>query len=246
MEFHGFAFYPVHCAKLTLIQTTWSAYPYHLVFLIWHPYSLVFLIWYPYALISLYGNTAHCPKEHYCHVTMIWPLLFHGIRADADETPDNASTTRMHGDYRLLIDRFFVGFNAICYAFLINNPIYIEGRNCRLTGLVQSLGYSINATSCAHRQAILWKIIGFIISKLYYRCVNYIFVLDKGLLRGYAIRSGRRHEGSQWPPGGPQIFLLDTLADILTSYWILFCYALERFVYNINLCYVVWLNDLFV
>ena len=53
-------FYPVLCPKFTLIQPTWSAYPYHLVSLIWYPYSLVFLIWYPYALISLYGNTAHC------------------------------------------------------------------------------------------------------------------------------------------------------------------------------------------
>ena len=53
-------FYPVLCPKLTLIQPTWSAYPYHLVFLIWYPYSLVFLIWHPYAPTSLYGNTAHC------------------------------------------------------------------------------------------------------------------------------------------------------------------------------------------
>ena len=52
--------YPVLCPKLTLIQPTWSAYPYHLVFLIWYPYSLVFLIWYPYAPTSLYGSTAHC------------------------------------------------------------------------------------------------------------------------------------------------------------------------------------------
>ena len=57
---HCIYIYPVFCPKLTLIQPTWSAYPYHLVFLIWYPYSLVFLIWYPYALISLYGNTAHC------------------------------------------------------------------------------------------------------------------------------------------------------------------------------------------
>ena len=48
------------CPKLTLIQPTWSAYPYHLVFLIRYPYSLVFLIWYPYAPTSLYGSTAHC------------------------------------------------------------------------------------------------------------------------------------------------------------------------------------------
>ena len=52
--------YPVPCPKLTLIQPTWSAYSYHLVFLIWYLYSLVFLIWYPNALTSLYGNTAHC------------------------------------------------------------------------------------------------------------------------------------------------------------------------------------------
>ena len=74
--------------------------------------------------------TLHCHKDRYCGVTMIWPLLFHGIRADLSETPNNALTTRMHGDYRPSIDRFFVGFNAICYPFLRNNPIYIEGRNC--------------------------------------------------------------------------------------------------------------------
>ena len=51
---------PVLCPRLTLIQPTWSAYPYRLVFLIWYQYSLAFLIWYPYALTSLYGNTAHC------------------------------------------------------------------------------------------------------------------------------------------------------------------------------------------
>ena len=45
---------------MTLIQPTWSAYPYHLVFLIWYPYSLLFLIWYPYVPTSLYGKTAHC------------------------------------------------------------------------------------------------------------------------------------------------------------------------------------------
>ena len=138
-------FYPVLCPKLTLIQPTWSAYPYHLVSLIWYPYSLVFLIWYPYALISLYGNAAHCsgcgivmgcyglsivPRtvivtsqwyDHYCFVgyERTWA--------------DNALTTRMHGDYRLSIDKFFVGFNAICYTFLQNNLIYIEGRNCRLS-----------------------------------------------------------------------------------------------------------------
>ena len=47
MRVHGawIKIYPVLCPKLTLIQPTWSAYPYHLVFLIWYPYSLVFLIY---------------------------------------------------------------------------------------------------------------------------------------------------------------------------------------------------------
>ena len=52
--------YPVLCPKLTLIQPTWSAYLYHLVFLIWYPHFIVFLIWYPYAIVSLYGYTDHC------------------------------------------------------------------------------------------------------------------------------------------------------------------------------------------
>ena len=75
-------------SKFTLIQPTWSAYSYDLVFLIWYPYSLLWYfygysfivciprctsctrdnkgiwiwiwIWYPYAPTSLYGNTAHC------------------------------------------------------------------------------------------------------------------------------------------------------------------------------------------
>ena len=128
--------YPVLCPKLTLIQPMWSAYPYHLVFLIWYPYSLVFLIWCPNARTSLYGNTANCSGYGVamcCYGLFIVtrtaivtsqydPLLFHGIRADVSETPNNALTTRMHGDYRPSIDRFFVGFNAICYTILRNNP----------------------------------------------------------------------------------------------------------------------------
>ena len=83
-------------------------------------------VWRCYGLLW----TLHCPNDHYYDVTMIWPLLSHGVHADVSETPDNALTTRMHGDY---VDRFFVGFSAICYTFLTNNPIYIEERNCRLS-----------------------------------------------------------------------------------------------------------------
>ena len=108
-------FYPVHGANCSLMQPMWSAY----IHMHW-----VFLIWYPYALVSLYGNTAHCSGYGVavgCYGLSIVP-----------RTPDNALTMRMHVDYRLLIDRFFVGFNAICNTFLRNNTIYIEGHNCSL------------------------------------------------------------------------------------------------------------------
>ena len=79
--------------------------------------------------MALLWAALHCHRDRYCDVTNIWPLLFHGIRADVSETPSNALTTGMHGGYRPSIDIFFVVFNASCYAFLRNNPIYIEGRN---------------------------------------------------------------------------------------------------------------------
>ena len=63
-----------------------------------------FLIWRYYRLcwvLRCYGMlwTLHCHKDRYCDVTMIWSLLFHGLRADVSETPDNALTSRMHGDH---------------------------------------------------------------------------------------------------------------------------------------------------
>ena len=53
-----------------------------------------------------------------------------GRERDTRQRLDNANARRF---YRLSIDKFFVGFNAICYTFLRNNLIYIEGRNCRLS-----------------------------------------------------------------------------------------------------------------
>ena len=137
-------FFPVLCPKLTLIQPTWSAYPYHLVFLIWCPYSLVFLIWYTYALTSLYGNTAHCSGYGVamgCYglfivtstaiVTSQWYDLY--------SFTEYARTWARHANARRLqtVNRhIFVGFNAICYAFLRrNNPIYIVGRNCSFSAV---------------------------------------------------------------------------------------------------------------
>ena len=113
--------HPVHCTKLTLIQPTWSAYPYHLVFLIWYPYSLVSLIWYPHSLVFLicyccpniwtsrplfwigrcYGLlwTLYFLKCPYCDVTMIRLLLFNGIRADLSGSPGAAIVGRQSINY---------------------------------------------------------------------------------------------------------------------------------------------------
>ena len=111
-------------------------------------YSPLFWVWHCYGL----PWTLHCPKARVYDVTMIWPLLFHGILADVSKTPDNALTMRMHGDYTLSIDSFFLGCHAICYTYLWNNPVYIKGRNCRLRILAtQSLGYSINAWAVGPR-----------------------------------------------------------------------------------------------
>ena len=119
--------YPVLCPKLTLIQPRWSAYPYHLVILIWYLYSFAFLIWYPYALTSLYGNTGHCSGygvamscfglfivirtaivmsqwyEHYCFTEYAWMWVWHPA------TPWQRQCTAITD--RQSID-FFVRFNG--------------------------------------------------------------------------------------------------------------------------------------
>ena len=109
---------------------------------VWYSYALGFLIWYPYALASLYGNTVHC-SEYGVAMGCYWLCIVPRTAIVASQwygryyfteyarTWARHPTTRMHGNKRLSIDRFFVGFNAICYTFLRNNPTYIEGHNCR-------------------------------------------------------------------------------------------------------------------
>ena len=137
---------------------------------------------------------------------MIRPLLFHGIRADVSETPDNALTRRMHGDYILSIDRFFVGFNAICYTFLGNNPIYIEGRNCRLStvpGLFNKRS-GLRPSDTLSSWWLGWRRHARVGEPLFSKSLDLLFqsftivVLTvhlywiKGILCGYAIRSALR------------------------------------------------------
>ena len=137
----------------------------------------------------------YCIKEH----------------AHKSETLDKALTTWMHRDYRLSIDIFFIGSNAICYTFLGNNTIYIKGRNCRLStvpglfnkcsGLRPSdtlscwwLGWQRHA--CMGEpffgKSLDLKFQSFTIVVL----TIYLYWI-KGILHGYAIRSGRYPSGSQ-------------------------------------------------
>ena len=58
--------------------------------------------------------TLHCPRGHFCEVTMLWPLSFHGIRADLSRTTINALETQIHGDHELKIDRYIcLDFNSM-------------------------------------------------------------------------------------------------------------------------------------
>ena len=159
--------------NLTLIQPTWSAYPYALGF----PYMVsicpYFLIWYPYAPTSLYGNAAHCSGNGVamgCYGRCIVPrtsivtsqwycrCCSTGIRADVSGTPNNALATRMHGDHGPSIDELFVGFpwdllhisiTIVSYIRLKANIWWVSScsglRPWHLIELMARL-----ATSCAH------------------------------------------------------------------------------------------------
>ena len=129
-----FLFYPVHCAKRTLIQPTRSAHPYHLIFLIWYPYSLVFFIWYPYALTSLYGNTAHCSGYGVAGAAMdsqwydLYCLMEYARTwARHPTTPWQRECTAI--TYFQSIDSLKDSMRFVPYFC----EMYIEGRNCRLS-----------------------------------------------------------------------------------------------------------------
>ena len=99
---------------------------------IWPRYSLrglhIHITWF-----SLYGIHITCPRGRYYDVTMLWPLLFHGIRADPSWIPINVLTTRIHGDHGSPVNRLILlDFNAIGCIFLSNNSRYIIGPNCRV------------------------------------------------------------------------------------------------------------------
>ena len=145
-------FYPVHCANLTLIQPTGSAYPYAhtslygvhmplIPYMVIQPIVLVMaLLW---AAIDSALSQGPLLWRHN-DLTVIVSRNTRGQERDTRQRIDNANARRLQTVNRW----FFVGFNAICSTFLRNNPICIEGRNCRL---ITVLGYSINARAVGPR-----------------------------------------------------------------------------------------------
>ena len=200
--------YPVLCPKLTLIQPTWSAYPYHLVFLIWYPYSLVFLIWYPYAPTSLYGSTAHCSGygvaigcyglfivtrtaivtsqwyDRYCFTEYARTWARHPTTPWQREC--TAITDRQSIDSLLDSMRFVTHFWEI-------TPYILRGA---IIVLVQYQCYSKNARAFGPRTP--YRVGGLAGDVMRAWATIYLYWI-KGILRGYAIRSGRRPSGSQRP-----------------------------------------------
>ena len=79
--------------------------------------------------------TLHCPKGRYCDVTIIRPLLFHGMRTDLRGSP-GAAIVDCQSIYYLL------DFKRICFIFPWNNSTYDLDAT---VGWLESLGYSINA-----------------------------------------------------------------------------------------------------
>ena len=71
---------------------------------------------------------AICSRGCYLDVTMIWPLLFYGIRG----TPSTAPATRIHGDYWLSVHWLFVEFQCDSLHILWNNSLFIIKRNYKV------------------------------------------------------------------------------------------------------------------
>ena len=124
----------------------------HWVFLIWYPCDLDFLIWYPYALVSWYGDTAH--YSGYGVALGCYGLFI---------VPRTAIVTS------LWYDRYCFMEYALTWA---RHPTVPWQHECTAIILLIDrifIGFI----------AICYIFLRFIISKLHYCCVNYIFVLEK-------------------------------------------------------------------
>ena len=219
-------FYPVHCPKLTLIQPTWSAYPYHLVFLILYPYSLVSLIWYPYSLVFSY--MVMLPKHLNVKAivldkALLWAAmdsaLFHEplLWRHNDKTLIVSWNTRgperkpRRGDRGKSIN-YLLDFNAICSICPWNNSLYIIGHNCRL-GIVIGIFNKYSGLRSSDALSSWWlglrrhpRMGKQLFTKSYDLSFQSVTVVVsayaclywiKGILCGYAIWTGRHPTGAK-------------------------------------------------
>ena len=168
----------------------------------------------------------HYPKGHYCDVTMIKLLLFHGIRADLRGSPRTVLVGRQSINY--LLD-----FKVICRIFPWNNSLYIIVRKCRLGRVLWVINKcsglppsdTLSSFCLAWRRHVRTSKQLFVKShELPFQSVTVIISTDvcfywiKGILCGYAQRSVRHPSGSQQPPGRPQIGMSNWLYRVTTKY----------------------------
>ena len=138
--------------------------------------------------------TLHCPQGRDCKVTMIRPLLFHGIHTDLIERPGATIVDRQS-------DVYLLDFKVICCMFTWTDFIYVELYiSTRSVGAqapyraIGSAGVTVRARVNNYCHCCIST----------YVCLHWI----KGILCGYAIGSGRHHSGSQGPgPIDHKVFL---------------------------------------
>ena len=109
--------------------------------------------------------TLHCPKGRYCDVTIIRPLLFHGMRTDLRGSP-GAAIVDCQSIYYLL------DFKRIYFIFPWNNSTYDLDAT---VGWLESLGYSINARDFGPRTCTPYLAVGLAGVTMCIRVNNYLW-----------------------------------------------------------------------
>ena len=101
-------------------------------------------------------RTLRCHRSRNCDVTMLWPILLHGIRADLSGTPINALAVLISSITGCQSIDNWLDFKAMCCIFLLNNSIYIikcnlwEGKVLVVTNKCSGLRPSVTLSSLWH------------------------------------------------------------------------------------------------
>ena len=109
----GFLLYPVHCVKSTLLQPTWSAYPYHLIFHIWYLYSIVFLYGIP---IPLFPYMVMLPKH--LNLFIMWILTLSSTLCEIDPATAYVVCISVSFDFSYMVPVFHCFFIWYTYSLV--------------------------------------------------------------------------------------------------------------------------------